>query len=691
MLAELYNAGVKVKTLTETFCFARTTIKRWADALASGDPQRLIQALSGPGPKRKLTTEVISFVRMRFNQIYSVNKYDYSKQIRAEIKEVFELSISAETLRPLFGKLKQGFNSKNHTEQTPDDDQKRSNGWDCSDARESQYPDSPADNDNQEMDNRKNSLAFYQQGPSQQPLFCHHAGILLFADILIRLQQFFAYSSDVFVQWIVTILIGAVNIEQTKLLDFESLKRLLGTTVIASLYHQRTCLDEMANAENLTNLFRFNAELIGAGDNREFYYDPHAKHYTGAGKILKGWCPKVKGIGKVMHMDFIHSKSGAPVFVEHTDNFHDLRERFPKTVANFREMMGLQKDTTLSFTIDRGIFRIDLFSQLRDKLNIHIITWEKGYKESQWDDRQQKGDFIIKKPRNCSTDLKNYRFRFMDRPWHKDPSIRQIIVLAANPRGKTIEVSILATNPDQSAESIITSIFTRWLQENDFKYMNSHFGINEITSYAVVNYRKLKNLTEDKQVKSGKLKALQFEKRKLKVQLGLLLTQKHLGSSQSSKSKQKIEILSEQIKAVDIQICNNKEKVSRLDELIADGYIRLDTSRKSLMDAIKITSRNIFYKRLEPFVQIYDNYRDDHVVFRNLTRCHGFIHFGNDIVEVMLYPTMCYQPKIRGHIERLLAGINENKPIMPDGSKRIIRFSLREKASKLFAIQTNEN
>jgi len=54
-------------------------------------------------------------------------------------------------------------------------------------------------------------------------------------------------------------------------------------------------------------------------------------------------------------------------------------------------------------------------------------------------------------------------------------------------------------------------------------------------------------------------------------------------------------------------------------------------------------------------------------------------------------PAMCYPPKIRAQIENLLADINENKPIMPDGSKRIIRFSLKEKASKLFAIQTKGN
>ena len=28
-------------------------------------------------------------------------------------------------------------------------------------------------------------------------------------------------------------------------------------------------------------------------------------------------------------------------------------------------------------------------------------------------------------------------------------------------------------------------MFNRWLQENDFKYRDKHFGINQITSYLV--------------------------------------------------------------------------------------------------------------------------------------------------------------------------------------------------------------
>lgn len=106
MVAQLFNAGVKGTALVEVFHFDRKTIKSWADALLSGDPERLIRVLEGRSAGRKLTTEVKAFVRFRFLAIYPENRATYSKQIREEVLEVFGLSLSSEALRPLFNEFK---------------------------------------------------------------------------------------------------------------------------------------------------------------------------------------------------------------------------------------------------------------------------------------------------------------------------------------------------------------------------------------------------------------------------------------------------------------------------------------------------------------------------------------------------------------------------------------------------------
>ena len=49
LIARLYKAKVKVKTLIEYFGYSYPTIRRWSEALKSGDMERLYVALSGQG------------------------------------------------------------------------------------------------------------------------------------------------------------------------------------------------------------------------------------------------------------------------------------------------------------------------------------------------------------------------------------------------------------------------------------------------------------------------------------------------------------------------------------------------------------------------------------------------------------------------------------------------------------------
>jgi hypothetical protein len=106
MVAQLYNAGIKGITLSDVFKVDRKVMRNWGRALKSGDPQTLVDALKGRGP-RKLTPEVKAYLRMRFPIVYAEDKRTYSARLRQEILEVFKLKISGETLRPYFNELKE--------------------------------------------------------------------------------------------------------------------------------------------------------------------------------------------------------------------------------------------------------------------------------------------------------------------------------------------------------------------------------------------------------------------------------------------------------------------------------------------------------------------------------------------------------------------------------------------------------
>jgi hypothetical protein len=52
--------------------------------------------------------------------------------------------------------------------------------------------------------------------------------------------------------------------------------------------------------------------------------------------------------------------------------------------------------------------------------------------------------------------------------------------------------------------------------------------------------------------------------------------------------------------------------------------VRLDPDKKRLMDNFRVIARNVFYAALGPFKKAYNNYRDYHDQFRQLTQCSGY-------------------------------------------------------------------
>ncbi len=64
--------------------------------------------------------------------------------------------------------------------------------------------------------------------------------------------------------------------------------------VIKTPYNQRVAIKALVEQNNKDDILRFNAGLVNAKSENDFYYDPHTKHYTGQLKTLATWCPSVR-------------------------------------------------------------------------------------------------------------------------------------------------------------------------------------------------------------------------------------------------------------------------------------------------------------------------------------------------------------------------------------------------------------
>jgi hypothetical protein len=548
-------------------------------------------------------------------------------------------------------------------------------------------------------------------------------GVLMFAPLLVAVAQVLDPPQPLFKQWLASLLVGALNIEQTKFLNAEDLERLLGT-IVRFPHPQRQELKRVATEASFAALLNFNARQIGVEGPTDFYFDPHTKHYTGEQNVLKGWCPAIRFADKALHSDFVHTVAGQPLYFETTDNFADLRQRFFGVVERARSVLGWPSERVLTWVVDRSIYGAEVFEKVRLSPNLHLMTWEKGYVAQSWPPGGGvSGRMVLERARNRAEDLRSYHLEYVDRPWPKDPRLRQLVVRATNPKGQTIQVSILTDDLTRPAVEIIRLMFNRWIQENDFKYLDKHFGINQITSYRVIPYDQLREQVQDRQVRSGEHKALSQQRQQLRARQGRLLVVEEQCEKKAARRQARIQRLesqsdpasvpelaglrraqaryqalrparreqierwSQELSELEPKLEAARQKVSRLDSLIAQNMVRLEPSQKRLMDILRIIARNAFYTALAPFKKAYNNYRDDHDYFRHLTQCSGVLEVQEKQIGVHLMPQVNYSPQLRRIIGGVLEGLNAQGPVLPDGSGRRLKFRLGRRSELKLDLQ----
>ena len=541
LLGRLCNARVQITKLEEVFAVDRKTIRLWAGAILSRDPERLVRVLLGRDVNQKRSLAIDEYVVRRHAELLGEGCLNYRVTLIREVECIFKVTFSGETIRKIIRESSEG----GATTGDP-----AASGQPVSDLLSAPLSDMPPERLAHHLEEStcsgnaittSDDLAAEPTKPSIQAtssailppdgtpqaskcfppkwnpqpggtILCDHVGALIFAGALSSISHATTPSEPLLAQWLGSILLGAVNVEQTKYLNWVDLGNLLGQTVRFPT-PQREQLTRLATPETIDAVLRWNYQQLAIPDDvNDLYYDPHTTHYTGTQKILKGWCAKIRWADKLINNDYIHSSQGHPIYFECTDSFDDLRGRFFALIGRLRSCLQWSEHRVLTTVVDRGIYSNDVFNQVLADPFLHLITWEKGYQantDGPWETLAAQhraagtyGTHTFTRQRNNARDHRSYHFEYIHRPWAKNPALRQIIVRATNPNGRSIQLAILTDDVERSIQSIVHLMFNRWVQENDFKYLNKHFGINQLTSYRSTPYEQLRDELTDRKVPS---------------------------------------------------------------------------------------------------------------------------------------------------------------------------------------------
>ncbi len=715
LIGRLHNQGVRLGELRRNFGHDNRTIRKWGKALCSDDASSMAVAFAGRGGVGKVTPAMIRYACQLYRERHLLGK-NYRQIIVEKIREVFQVSLSGTSVSEMFRHADALFPVVSES---------------SSEKAIAVREDPVSSVDDGESVKWSPILPPFQEWADGfcGSRFLHHAGQVLFA------SQLSLFSDPLQRQFIAQILQGAVNIDQSKTLCMQSLS-LFTEPLAVSHAGQRDGLDRQADPEAVMEIYRMNSQLLADGPNRGdvFYFDTHTKEYTGELKILKGWCGRRHAVAKVINLDSFHTVSGRPCFIQHYSSYYDMRERFFISLRLFNTLFEPDKCSGRTFVIDRGIYGLATLQLFTPD---YFITWEKGYSAGGWNVLLPAVSFSRCLTKNHRDDHRPLYFECQEKTWHRQPDFRQILVRVSRDDENWLEVGILTSNPQMDLRDVVWFIFRRWLQENDFKYLDRHFGLNQMTSRDSMPFRKCADQLHDRPAVCPEYKEMKDALQTLEARLGRLLVRQRRADKTArdllrrqqdaeraravlqfrmqsaleqavatadpgdhtqlmkeadrllakgkntgrqiaknavlqEKLKGEISELEAVIDPLAAKICQAVRTDSRLQLLIAGDYQVLDTRKKAFMDALRVTAANIFRNVQGQFRAIYNNYRDDHVLIREISRSKGILSVTADTVEL----TLCIPGNIQKHKRqafcKLLAKVQQHMNSVFQKGKRII-------------------
>ena len=735
LVARFAITGFPIAALSRVFRFSGPTIRHFKEVVANaGDDQEMFARLRGYNrQKTKLTSEIEAYLKARFDPVYAVNRGSYNRQLRQEVREHFQVTLSPEAIRQVIAPLRHEIDDQAQAanKATPE---KLSPLPPNGDEQPQELAVAPILGESAlraEMDNAAFEVACLPRAAasaevaeinvvtavidspasgvaestphatieSRQPdagkgQHYLHAGLLVLNLWLADFAKGFKNRGGVLLQWLYQIFAGAVNFERARYLHRHEFSRFLGRAAVG-VSKSRALLKKLVQkyfVPCLNMLLKLNWENIAKALETAtpyFYVDGHFDPYYGQTGILPGWCCILNRTMTGTNHYMIHNELGYPIFKELKDCFDDFRVFIKQGIRKIKSFVA---DICFGMIFDRGGFSQELFRAFHTE-GAYYLTWEKYFDFAKQSALSFDITVTIAREFNRVGNFRPITFGCAETTYRINDELtcRKLVIRCEDEAAEDgfFHASILTNDPAISPQRMVELMTGRWsCQENDFRYEKKHFGLDQITSYDVMPLESLRDRIDEQK---GCLAALKQELADARAQRQQRLEQ--LGSKRLTKKlvarlekdadrnpkpyqqMQALRALQPKLQELAQQISQLEKKIKRLEKIEAKGYERLDYRKKQIFDHLRFTARNIFYNAIAEFRKHYTNLRDLHVVFWKLIRSSGYIKSDDGKIMVTLICPF-FKGGVRQAVESFLEKLNAKEPILLDGSRRKIVYRL---------------
>ncbi len=217
-----------------------------------------------------------------------------------------------------------------------------------------------------------------------------------------------------------------------------------------------------------------------------FYVDGHVRAYHGTATIPKHHVARIRIAMPAEEDVWVADSNGDGLLVWQADPGDSLVGALLRAVTELRHMVGPDARPTIAF--DRGGWSPALFATLTDDdHHFDILTYRKGkcpaeprssFQPHTFTDTAGIEHHYLLAQRNVRigwTDKKTKKRRYF--------ACRQITRLDPA-TGHQTQIVTSRTDPDPA--TIAHAMFSRWRQENFFRYMRAHYGLDALDAYDTV-------------------------------------------------------------------------------------------------------------------------------------------------------------------------------------------------------------
>ena len=305
--------------------------------------------------------------------------------------------------------------------------------------------------------------------------------------------------------------------EQLKKYSPGELGKLLGLDRIPEVGYFRKKIKQITSQAKTDELHKqLFQEWLGKLPELFFYIDGHVRVYHGSkANLPKRFVSREKLCLNGTTEFWINDGQGMPLMVITGELNEKLKTAIILAINEIKPTIPDVTDKTkplFTLVFDREAYDPAWFKKLSEEENIAVITYRKNVKDT-WDENLFKPNEVTLLNNNVTMQLCEMGVELAGK-W-----LREIRKLSDSGH----QTSILTTHPDLQIKDIAAKMFSRWSQENFFKYMSENFDFDRMIEYGMEaveyettipnpEYRKLSYQLKKSREKKRRLEARIFNK-----------------------------------------------------------------------------------------------------------------------------------------------------------------------------------